>query len=235
MRLARGESVAAALACALALSSCSPGTGSSQGATAETPDASVPATPPSRSQGAEPRITLEPSPDPGPAEQRRLDRRLVDASWANDLPRARRLIQQGADVNWRDETRQSAFLIATSEGYLDLLELTLAHGADVGLHDRFDGTGLIRAAERGHWRVVERLLRTPMEVDHVNNLGWTALLEAVILGDGSPKYQRTVARLLDGGADPGIADAQGVTPLQHARSRGQDEVAHLLAAANRAG
>ena len=32
----------------------------------------------------------------------------------------------GADVNAQDDTQQSAYLIATSEGFLDLLELTLA-------------------------------------------------------------------------------------------------------------
>ena len=98
-------------------------------------------------------------------------RRLIEAAWDNDVRRARRLIDRGADVNWRDESVQSAFLIATSEGYLDLLELTLARGADVTLHDSFDGTGLIRAAERGHWDIVGRLLQTRIAVDHVNNLG----------------------------------------------------------------
>ncbi len=50
------------------------------------------------------------------------------------------------------------------------------------LHDSFDGTALIRAAERGHWDVVGRLLQTDLAVDHVNNLGWVALHEAIILG-----------------------------------------------------
>jgi ankyrin repeat protein len=48
--------------------------------------------------------------------------------------------------------------------------------------DRYDGTGLIRAAERGHARIVRRLLRAGIAVDHVNRLGWTALLEAIVLG-----------------------------------------------------
>ncbi len=129
-----------------------------------------------------------------------LNEMLVEAAWDNDVRRARRLIDRGADVNWRDETVQSAFLIATSEGYLDLLELTLARGADVTLHDSFDGTGLIRAAERGHWDIVGRLLQTRIAVDHVNNLGWVALHEAIILGDGSTRYGDTVRALVAGGA-----------------------------------
>ena len=151
-----------------------------------------------------------------------LDQRLIDAAWANDVPRARRLIAQGADVNWRDETVQNAFLVATSEGYLDLLELTLEHGADVHLHDSYDGTGLIRAAERGHWDVVGRLLQTPMAVDHVNNLGWVALHEAIILGDGTSDYVDTVRALVAGGASLTVESRRdGVKPIAHARHAGR--------------
>ena len=86
---------------------------------------------------------------------------LIQAAWDNDLARAEELIAEGGDVNYRDGTQQSAYLIATSEGYLDLLELTLArHGPTCTALDRFDGTGLIRAAERGHGDIVGRLLQT---------------------------------------------------------------------------
>jgi ankyrin repeat protein len=158
-----------------------------------------------------------------------LNEMLVEAAWDNDVRRARRLIDRGADVNWRDQSVQSAFLIATSEGYLDLLELTLSRGADVTLHDSFDGTGLIRAAERGHWDIVGRLLQTGIAVDHVNNLGWVALHEAIILGDGSTRYVDTVRALVAGGASLRIApERDGIAPVEHARSRGQAAVVSTL-------
>jgi hypothetical protein len=161
--------------------------------------------------------------------QRQLNARLIAAAWANDLRRARRLIEAGADVNAKDETEQSAYLVATSEGYLRLLELTLRNGADVHSLDSFNGTGLIRAAERGHADVVARLLQTDIRVNHVNRLGWTALHEAIILGDGSQRYVDTVRLLVAGGADVDLpSERDGVTPLQHARSRGYDEIAALL-------
>jgi ankyrin repeat protein len=72
------------------------------------------------------------------------------------------------------------------------------------------------------------VVRTDIEINRVNNLGWTALLEAVILGDGSRRYQQIVSSLLDSGADPKIADRQGVTALQHAEQRGQRAVARIL-------
>ncbi len=161
--------------------------------------------------------------------QAELDRRLIDAAWDNDLARARDLIRAGADVNAKDETVQSAYLIATSEGYLELLELTLRRGADVDSLDSYDGTGMIRAADRGHHDIVGRLVQAGVRVDHVNNLGWTALHEAIILGDGSQRYVDTVRVLVAAGADvrlPSVRD--GVTPLQHAEANGFATIAETL-------
>jgi ankyrin repeat protein len=57
------------------------------------------------------------------------------------------------------------------------------------------------------------------------------LLEAIILSDGGPRHREIVKLLLDHGADPGIADREGVTPLVHARRMGYAEIERLLVAA----
>lgn len=165
-----------------------------------------------------------------------LDRQLIAAAWKNDLEAARRLIARGADVNAVDGTVQSAYLIAASEGYLDLLELTLAHGADLRSLDSYRGTALIRAAERGHAAVVARLIRAGIVIDHVNRLGWTALHEAVLLGDGSPRYVETVRLLLAAGADRHKpAERDGTTPVQGARTRGFTALSKVLETAQPTG
>jgi ankyrin repeat protein len=162
-----------------------------------------------------------------------LDRALVAAAYRNDVDAARRLVREGADVNAKDATQQSAYLIATSEVGDDprLLDLTLRHGARVNDKDRFDGTGLIRAAERGHAVIVARLLRAGIERDHVNRLGWTALHEAILLGDGGPRQLATVRALVRGGVDVNLADGEGARPLALARRRGHAEIARVLRAA----
>ena len=159
---------------------------------------------------------------------------LVAAAYENNVRVAAVLVEAGADVNRKDDTVQSAYLIATSEVGDDprLLDLTLAAGGDGRSLDSFHGTGLIRAADRGYPRVVRRLLATDIKVDHVNELGWTALHEAVILGDGSRRYVQVVRLLVEAGADvnkPSRRD--GVRPLQHATSRGFHEIADVLRAA----
>lgn len=170
------------------------------------------------------------TPGPGPSATER-DRALIAAAWRNDLGEASRLIDSGADVNGQDETRQSAFLIAASEGFADLLRLTLSRGADVHFTDSYNGTALIRAAHHGHVEVIAELLKTGIKVDHVNRLGWTALLEAIILGDGGRRHTETLRLLIEHGANVNLADGQGDTPLAHARRRGFTEMARLLEAA----
>ena len=142
------------------------------------------------------------------------------------------LLKAGADVNRRDDRLDNPFLYAGAEGLLDILRLAIAAGADPRITNRFGGTALIPAAERGHVEVVRELLtHTKVDVDHVNNLGWTALLEAIVLSDGGPRHQRIVELLLAHGADANIADRGGVTPLAHARSRGYATIAAMLAKA----
>jgi hypothetical protein len=153
---------------------------------------------------------------------------LIAASYPNHIEVADVLIDAGADVNAQDDSQQSAYLIATSEGYLDLLRLTLQPRADVRSTDSFDGTGLIRAAERGHVDVVVDLLETEIDVDHVNRLGLTALLEAIMFGDGGERHTEVVRLLVGAGADVNLADGDGTTPLAHARQRGFETIAGIL-------
>lgn len=156
---------------------------------------------------------------------------LLTATHANAIDAARALIAAGADVNAQSSNLDSPLLYAGAAGRLEILRLCLAAKPDFTVTNRYGGTALIPACERGHVEVVRELLKTKLPVDHVNKLGWTALLEAVILGDGGEKHQEIVKLLLAHGADPKIADKEGVTSLQHAKNRGFKEMVVLLEAA----
>jgi uncharacterized protein len=84
------------------------------------------------------------------------------------------------------------------------------------------------AAHHGHVETVRDLLKTTIDIDHVNRLGWTALLEAIILGDGGAAHTEIVRLLVAHGARLQLADAQGVTPLAHAQHRGQTAIVDIL-------
>jgi hypothetical protein len=154
---------------------------------------------------------------------------LLIAARANAMDAARILIAAGADVNARDRISDTPFLYAAAEGRLEILRLILATGqAKLADTNRYGGTGLIPAAHHGHPEVVRELLRTKIAVDHVNRLGWTALLETIILSDGGPIHQDILAQLIAAGADVNLADADGVSPLTHAKQRGYGEMARML-------
>jgi uncharacterized protein len=166
-----------------------------------------------------------------PLEARDAENRmaLLLATRANLVEIAGTLIRAGADVNAKDSIQDTPFLYAGAEGRNDILKLILATGkANLRDTNRYGGTALIPAAHHGHPETVRLLLATAINVDQINNLGWTALLEAVILGDGGPVYQEIVKLLLAGGADAKIADNDGVTPLAHAKSRGFNEIARMI-------
>ena len=107
------------------------------------------------------------------------------------------------------------------------LAMALGNKADL-ITSVYDGTALIAAAHLGHHDVVARLVAGGAPLDHVNNLGWTALMEAVVLGDGGSGHIKTVQILAEAGAEKSIADRDGVTPLQHAMSRGYAEIVDIL-------
>jgi len=165
--------------------------------------------------------------DPDAADE--LERTAVThAAYAGHAAVVRTLVTAGADIDLQDTTRANALLSTGETGFVDVLEEVLRAEPDLTRTNRFGGTALIPAADRGHVEVVRRLLETEIDVDHVNDLGWTALLEAVILGDGGPAHQEIVRLLVAAGARTDLADRDGVTPLEHARSRGYDEIAALL-------
>jgi uncharacterized protein len=154
---------------------------------------------------------------------------VMAATYGNHVGTVASLLEAGADVNIRDDMLNTPFLYAGAEGLLEILKLAYEAGADPTITNRYGGVALIPASERGHVEVVEYLLKhTTINVNHVNNLGWTALLEAILLSEGGPEHQQIVKLLIDHGADVNLADGKGVTPLAHAKAKGYKEIQRLL-------
>jgi uncharacterized protein len=142
---------------------------------------------------------------------------------------AQALIAAGADSSLLDNQRYDAVTIAAVMDDVSTLKALLTAGASAKLVTSvYDGTALIAAAHLGHDGVVRELIRAGAPLDHVNNLGWTALIEAVILGNGGLRHTETVRALVEAGADPTISDRAGVTPLQHAQARGYSSIVSIL-------
>ena len=180
---------------------------------------------------------------PGSGARRLLDRELCRAGLApasvrgydriarGHLDVARALINEGADVNAKDFTQDTPFLVASAEGRAEILKLILGAQPDLRSVNRFGDTALIPACHRGHVETVKLLLTTAIDKDQVNHVGLTALMEAVVLGDGGPRYIEVVRLLVQAGAGANSSDRDGITALAHARRRGYEAIAHILEAA----
>jgi len=154
---------------------------------------------------------------------------LIVAAFARQHDAMRALASAGADPNALENDRYDTVTVAAVADDVGTLEVALAIGGSArSVTSRYDGTALIAAAHLGHDGVVRVLIRAGAPLDHVNNLGWTALIESIVLGNGGPRHVATLKALVDAGANVNLADRSGTTPLALARSRGHGAMVAIL-------
>jgi ankyrin repeat protein len=151
------------------------------------------------------------------------------AAYLKQHAAARALLKLGANPNALEIDRYDIVTIAAVANDLDMLKIALEGGASAkNVTSRYAGTALIAAAHLGHTEAVKMLIDAKAPLNHVNNLGWTALMEAVVLGNGGANHTATVRALVEANCDVNIPDKQGTTALQHARRRAYVEIARIL-------
>jgi ankyrin repeat protein len=139
------------------------------------------------------------------------------------------LVKAGADINAQERDRYDGVTIAAVADDMETLRLLLKLGANArAVTSRYDGTALIAAAHLGHYEVVQTLIVAGAPLDHVNNLGWTALIESIVLGNGGKRHVETLRALVQAGANVNLGDRNRMSPLQLARGRGYREMVQIL-------
>ncbi|HWP88734.1 MAG TPA: ankyrin repeat domain-containing protein [Burkholderiales bacterium] len=145
---------------------------------------------------------------------------------------ARTLMCLGADANALEAQKYDIVTIAAVADDVPMLKVALDVGCKAGnITSPYYGTALIAAAHLGHDEVVRTLIAAKAPLDHVNNLGWTALIESIVLGDGGKNHTDTLDALVKARADVNLPDRSGFSPLQLAKVRGYGEMARILEAA----
>jgi hypothetical protein len=151
------------------------------------------------------------------------------AAYGRHADAMRALVKAGANPNALEHDRYDIVTIAAVADDLPTLKVALALGTSAkNVTSRYDGTALIAAAHLGHEQVVAELIGAGAPLDHVNNLGWTALIESIVLGNGGRRHTATLEALVKAGADVNLADRNGQTPLALARGRGYREMVAIL-------
>jgi ankyrin repeat protein len=146
---------------------------------------------------------------------------------------ARALMRLGADPNALESQQYDIVTIAAVANDVPMLKVALDGGCKAtNVTSPYQGTALIAAAHLGHDEVVRMLIAAKAPLDHVNNLGWTALIESIVLGDGGKRHTATLKALVDAGANVNLADRSGDTPLTLAKKRGFSEMAKILESAH---
>jgi ankyrin repeat protein len=139
------------------------------------------------------------------------------------------LIEAGGDINAFENDAYDVVTIAAVANDLKLLRLALSLGGNPGsITSPYEGTALIAAAHLGHVEVVRTLIEAGAPLDHINNLGWTALIEVIVLGEGGTRHIETARALIEAGANTTITDRDGYAPIDLARQRGFKKIVALF-------
>lgn len=145
---------------------------------------------------------------------------------------------------------------ASIHGFISLIHILLARGADVNQHDRLGTTPLQLAAEWGHIKIVKLFLSRGADINQRGRFYSTPLHQAaenghvmivkLLLAHGADvdladnkgrtalsvaacqEYKATVRLLLDAGAQIDTRDKAGYTPLILATMRNRDAILKLL-------
>jgi len=153
---------------------------------------------------------------------------LMLASSIGSLKIAEMLIAKGAKVNAIETYRgQNALMWAAAENHPEIVELLLAHGADVKPRAKFDDwprqmtsepraqfrqtgglTALLYATRSGCLRCAQALVKAGADVNQPNPDGITPLINAI-----DNRAFDLAMFLLDKGANPHTWDMNGRTPL----------------------
>ncbi|MCK4319153.1 ankyrin repeat domain-containing protein [Candidatus Micrarchaeota archaeon] len=152
-----------------------------------------------------------------------LNEELLRAAKEGDAEAVERLIQEGADINTRDDWGETALTHAIENGHTETAKFLIEKGADVNVKDWEGRTALIRAAEKGYTETARFLIEKGADINTKDILGKTALILAAEKG-----HTETAEFLIEKGADINTKDILGKTALMLAVSKGHTETVEFL-------
>ena len=148
---------------------------------------------------------------------------LHDAASKNAYEATAVLLNQGADVNAKDNFGRTPLHYAAEKNASAMVEVLLKQGADVNAKDNLDRTPLHYAAEKNASAMVKVLLKQGADVNAKGRSGLTPLHFAAMANASA-----MAEVLLERGADANAKDKDGDTPLHWAARYNAAATAEVL-------
>jgi len=145
------------------------------------------------------------------------------AAETGDTARVRELLDQGVEVDKRDNRGRTALIYAASRGHLAIINMLLAQGADVHAEGQHQQNPLSAAIMRNRVLVVKRLIGAGADIHFGDLEGNLPLFTAVEQG-----FSDIVRVLLENGASANTLSPQNEHVLRVARDGDHQEIAELL-------
>jgi Ankyrin repeats (3 copies) len=165
---------------------------------------------------------------------------LMMAAYKGDLREMERLINNGADVNARNDVNNTAIHFAAGatpiqnqkyRGSPEAVAYLIEHGADVNAQNNTKITPLMDAVINDNLESLKILIAHGADVNKVSKYNETALSMAIIRTTSAAplepepficRYRDIAIELIQHNADPNFRDFTGFTPLQAAEKYHQD-------------
>jgi ankyrin repeat protein len=161
-------------------------------------------------------------PETKPLTPEQLSKKLFDTLINNNVVRAKELLEQGADVNYKDNIDHTLLLTYRNLSP-EMVALFVEHNIDVNARDRSQQTALMKSTILKNPESVRLLIKAGARLDEQDNFKETPLLHAACSG-----HKEAVALLIEAGANLEIPDGRGNTPLLKAIASGEADLARLL-------
>ena len=110
----------------------------------------------------------------------KLGDELIQAAKWCDIAEVKSLIEEGADVNYKDEYNgYTALMIATIYGCTEIIEIFISAGANLDLQSHGGMTALMIAANNSYIEIVQLLIDAGANLELEDDNGWSALDNAI--------------------------------------------------------
>ena len=149
------------------------------------------------------------------------ERDLLFAAERGELVTVRKLVSQGARINWRDHRGRTPLLAATQRNQIEVAKFLIQEGADVNAKDLIQDTPFLFAGAEGRTEIIKLMLPAGADLKDTNRFGGTALIPAAHRG-----HVETVKLLLTTKIDKDHVNNLGWTALMEAVVLGDGGAAH---------